>query len=97
MNGTSKEEDPVRVWNEIEMEILQIREDSLRKLKEKNLDSIYKEINRGLIIILEKFARALARLFTLADFGDFAKQASPLVYDYLMLMDNDLGTRNYST
>ena len=94
LKGTSKYKDPTTMWQEIEMVILQ-RNDLLKKLNDNDTYNIHREINRELIITLEKFARALSRLFTLADFGDFAKQASPLVYDYLMLMDKDLGTRDY--
>jgi hypothetical protein len=95
LKGTSTYKDPAKGWDKIETTILKTREDLLKKLNDGDLDDVYKEINRELIITLEKFARALARLFTLADFGDFAKKASLLVYDYLMLMDRDLGTIAY--
>jgi len=95
LEGTSKYKDSTITWQEIEMVILQTRKDLLKKLNDNVTYNIHREINRKLIITLEKFARALSRLFTLVDFGDFAKQASPLVFDYLMLMDNDLGTRDY--
>ena len=95
LKGTSNYKDPAKGWDKIESTILQTREDLLKKLNNGDLDEVYKEINLELIITLEKFARALARLFTLADFGDFAKQASPLVYAYLMLMDKELGTNDY--
>ena len=95
LNGTSRYKDPNKEWGKIESTIRQTRKDLLEKINISNLDDVYKEINRELIINLEKFARALTRLFTLADFGDFALQASSLVHDYLMLMDEELGTRNY--
>ena len=95
LKGTSNYKDPTKGWDKIESTILQTRGNLLKKLNDGDLDDVYKEINRELIITLEKFARALARLFTLADFGDFAKQASSLVYDYLMLMDKNLGTKDY--
>lgn len=77
------------------MGILQTRKDLLKKLNDNETHDIHGEINRELIITLEKFARALSRLFTLADFGDFAKQASSLVFDYLMLRDMNLGKTDY--
>lgn len=95
LKGTSTYKDPDKEWEKIEAIILQDRKDISKKLNDADLGNVYKEINRELIITLEKFTRAIARLFTLADFGDFAKQASPLVYDYLMLMDKDLGTKDY--
>lgn len=95
LKESSRYKDPIEGWSRIESTILQERKDLLQKMNNNDFDNIFKEINRELIINLEKFARALARLFTLADFGSFAKQASPLVYDYLMLMDNELGTKKY--
>lgn len=95
LKGTSTYKDPDEGWDKIVNTIIQRREYLLKELYNGDSDYFYKEIDRELIITLEKFARSLARLFTLADFGDFAKRASPLVFDYLMLMDKDLGTRNY--
>lgn len=95
LRGDSNFEDPTNGWKKIETTIIQTRKDLSKKLDDNDFDYLHKEVNHELIVILEKFTRALARLFTLADFGDFAKRASPLVFDYLMLMDNDLGTREY--
>lgn len=95
LQRTSRYDDPIEGWSRIESTILQERKDLLQKMNNNNLSNVYEEINRELIIVLEKFARALARLFTLADFGSFAKQVSPLVYDYLMLMDKELGQKKY--
>jgi hypothetical protein len=93
--GNSKYQDPTRTWQRIEMTIIEQNEVLSKKLNNGDFDALRREINRELIITLEKFARALSRLFTLADFGDFAKQVSPSVFDYLMLMNKDLGTKDY--
>lgn len=95
LRGTSTYKDPTIMWQEIERVILQKNDGRLKKLNESDTNNVRREINRELIITLEKFARALSRFFTLADFGSFAKQASVFVYDYLMLKDDDLGTRDY--
>jgi hypothetical protein len=95
LKGKSKYKDPKAAWEEEELNIFQNKEDFLKRLNKENLDDIYKEINRKFIVSLEKFTRALARLFTLADFGDFAKQVSSVVYGYLTLRDEELGTRDY--
>ncbi len=95
LNGTSKYKDPKLAWDTIEMTIVQMKGRDLNELAKISTNEIYEEINRDIIIILEKFTRALARLFTLADFGDLAKQVSPLVHNYLFLMDKDLGTKKY--
>lgn len=93
--GDSEYENPEDIWQKIEAYIVKDRKDILELLTNKKLNDAYREINKELIISLEKFARALSRLFTLADFGKFAEQASPLVFDYLMLRNEDLGTKQY--
>lgn len=97
LDNSSKSKNPTRGWDEIEKAVTQHRPDISMKMKDLtiDLDDIYKEINRELIIVLEKFTRALTRLFVFADFGDFAKQASILTHDYLLLDDNELGKRDY--
>ena len=95
LNGTSMYKDPKLGWDTIEMTIVQMKGRDLNEIAKIPTNELYEEINREIIIILEKFTRALARLFTLADFGDLAKQVSPLVHDYLFLMDKDLGSRKY--
>ena len=83
-------------WEELETAIALSRKDISKKIKTPGeLGHIYTEINKEFIIVLEKFARALARLFTLGDFGKFAKQISPYVHDYLFLKDEELGNRDY--
>ncbi|MBR9702216.1 hypothetical protein GOV13_04825 [Candidatus Pacearchaeota archaeon] len=95
--GTSNFEDPSKGWEKIETVILKKRKDLQNRLgkNDSQLDYVFKEINRELIITLEKFTRALARLFIRADFGDFAKRASTWVTDYLLLRDDELGTTDY--
>ena len=95
LKGWSKYRDPNSVWENIELNILREKRVPLDKLHEESLGNIYREINHEIIVSLEKFTRALARLFTLADFGDFAKQVSSFVYNYLTLRDEELGTRDY--
>lgn len=92
-----KSKDPSHGWDDIEKAIIRQRPDIAKRLSDINddLDSIYEEINCELVKVLEQFARALARLFVFADLGDFARQASPLVHDFLLLDDAELGTRKY--
>lgn len=97
LDNNSKSKNPARGWDEIEKAVTQHRPDISIKMQDLtiDLDDIYKEINRELIIVLEKFTRALTRLFVFANFGDFAKQASILTHNYLLLDDNELGKRDY--
>ena len=95
LNGESRFEDPYITWSKIETAITKTRPDILKLLTNNEMNEAFTQINKELIIRLEKFARALSRLFTLADFGDFAKQISPKVYDFLMLRDEQLGNTQY--
>jgi hypothetical protein len=52
--------------------------------------------NRALVACLERFVRAVARLFVTGVLGDQARQVSPAVSHYVMLNDEDLGTKMYS-
>jgi hypothetical protein len=97
IKGKSDYKDPDYFWTKIENTIMKARKEVYDKFEKGEIEYVSKEINRDIIIILEKYTRALARLFTLADFGDFAKQASPLVHHYLMLTDDKLGTTDYNT
>jgi len=97
LDNNSKSKDPSGGWVEIEKAITQHHPDISTKRQDLtiDLDGLYKDINRELIIVLEKFTRALTRLFVFADLGDFAKQASILTHEYLLLDDNELGKRDY--
>lgn len=93
-------------WKRIEMKILQAdksmceefldcsrnpQPDSTEKVRQ-----IYLEINRRIILPMERFARALARQFTLGELGKHAKELSGAVHPFLFLTDSDLGTRKYN-
>lgn len=95
LKGNSEYDDPINGWNKIEEAILKAKPNLKLFASDKDLDHFYREINHELIIYLEKFARVLSRLFTLSDFGNFAMRVSPLVYDFLMLRNDELGTKEY--
>jgi hypothetical protein len=52
-------------------------------------------IRRKIIEKLERFTRALSRQFTLGRLGSLAQQYSPSIYDFLMLRDEELGSKDY--
>lgn len=58
-------------------------------------DAIYRA-NRTLIACIERFVRALTRLFVLADLGSMASMLSATVSDFSMLDDEQLGETDYS-
>jgi len=94
--GTSSFDDPEDGWSKVELAIINERPD-LKQLMDSPTDSdlLFEEINREFIVYLERFARALSRLFTLADFGSQAKRFSGLVTDFLCLPDSQLGRTRY--
>jgi len=95
-DGNSKFDDPEDKWMYLETEIATyegILEDMVKNSK-KN-DEYYKIINLSLIVCLEKFARALSRLFTLSELGQEAKGCTGFVSNFLFMMDKDLGKKAY--
>ncbi len=59
------------------------------------IDEIYSILNKRRIGIFERFARALARNFTLGNLGKEALRYSSCVHPFLMLNDGDLGNTDY--
>ena len=59
-------------------------------------DQVYDFVAKEIVIKLERFARALTRLFTLGNLGKEAKIYTGYISGFLFLKDSDLGTRKYS-
>jgi len=95
-DGNSQFEDPKDKWEELETEI--VNEDpSLSKLMKdpKKTDEMYKKINTILIIYLERFVRALSRIFTLGELHEDAARCHGFIKDFLNIMDDKLGKNKY--
>jgi hypothetical protein len=88
---------PEQKWAKLEKTILREKPALSRRLEEdpELLDQAFDEINQELVASLERFTRALVRLFTLGELGDLAKRHTGLVGDFLYLRDKDLGKRRY--
>ncbi len=56
----------------------------------------YELLYKNLIIYIERFMRALSRLFTLGNLGSEAKSCSVYLNHFLFLTDNKLGCSDYS-
>lgn len=52
-------------------------------------------IHRQIVILLERFVRALSRQFTIGELGQKALQHSSMVSEFLHLKDESLGSRDY--
>lgn len=91
----SSHSNPIEEWEKVKNSFLDERQDVKDRFFNEPQYDYHPEIMKELIIILERFFRALSRLFTLGDFGELAKKMSPLVYTFLMKMDKDLGKTEY--
>lgn len=91
--GTDSPEDE---WSALEMEILETRPELIQALGEPGtIDHVFEYLRRELTATLERFARALARLFTIGRLGELARQNMAIVTEFLLIRDDELGTRPY--
>lgn len=89
---------PEGEWNKLKKLIIEERPELKSEIFSGNnidLNMINEVTTKEIVIKLEKFARALARLFTLGDISEQAKRLSPIVYDFLTLRNEQLGERKY--
>lgn len=82
-------------WEQYEFELIKDDNSLLSFLSGNKLDEVYKEINRKIISKLERFARALARQFTLGDLGQEARKYTGTILPFLNLRDDELGQTDY--
>jgi len=84
------------IWEDYESSIVTSSPELFKKFEDfefqkEVLDSIQREIIRK----LEQFVRAITRQFTIGKLGDKAKQFSSIFYPFIMLRDEELGSRDY--
>ncbi len=95
-NSTQPSIDAKSEWEQFEIELV-LRDcnltDKLGKIEYS--EEIYETVKRVIIIHIEKFTRAICRQFTLGGLGEKAKQLSPIIFDFIILKDEDLGNKNY--
>jgi hypothetical protein len=98
MDGISKpatnHEWPGRRWEKIERKVIP-PDQYPATIDEQRIDVLQALTNQALVSILERLLRALARLFTLAELGHQARSKLPLLWNFLMLRDKDIGKREY--
>lgn len=89
-------EDPDTAWQRLETEILLGRKDLMAELQENPVSSrIRAELNKEVVARLERFARAIARLYTIGRIGGDAQRNLAYIGCFLRLSDVDLGTSEY--
>ena len=94
--GTSKFNAPKDKWEELETELVHEDQHLSELMKDPlKLDEMYQRINMILMKYLERFARALSRIFTLGDIHEEAKKSYSYISDFLNIRDDELGTKKY--
>jgi len=88
--------DVASLWADYENSVIQSNPDLLAKVSSlESQDEVFQAINRRIIISFEKFVRAIARQFTIGRLGAKAKQVSSILYPFIMLGDDQLGSIDY--
>lgn len=92
-----KTDAPDREWESLETAIATARPDLMKEVEEfPASERIYQEMAVEVVSRLERFARALARLFTIGGIGQEAKRYLGYVSKFLHLRDESLGKNEYS-
>jgi len=94
--GNSEYSEPEDKWREFETEIIKEDPEFAELIKNPaKSDEMYDKINKVLMTYLERFARALSRIFTLGELHPDAKRCYSYISDFLNIMDKDLGVKKY--
>ena len=87
------EADPELTWDRIEMEILASVEGGLALLQHPGrADEVQRLLSEQITSVLERFARAITRMWTLGALHPEAQRLTGIIGDFLFLHDRDLGT-----
>lgn len=86
------EESPQAAWGKLESDILQERPDWVELLNDPaSHDETWAHTIGRLVSTIERFIRALVRLFTIGELGDEARKNYGVIKEFLNKMDGDLG------
>ena len=89
-------DDPDAAWQRLETEILLSRKDLMDDFEADPINNrVRVEINTEVVARLERFARAIARLYTIGKIGSEAKRYLAYIGCFLHLEDAELGTKKY--
>ncbi|MCL7744309.1 hypothetical protein LV476_05000 [Guyparkeria hydrothermalis] len=87
---------PEREWEAIETSIFLSRDDLVQEMDENPASrNIYRELNSEMVVIGERFARSLARLYTIGRIGSEAKAHMAHLSPFWGLKDSELGRSSY--
>jgi hypothetical protein len=85
-------DDPAASLQRIESRILSCRPEWIAKMKGPGFDGAYSGVKAELTATLQRFTRALSRMFTLGPLGDRGRRLQPVIRVFLFLRDEDLHT-----
>ena len=85
-------DDPAASFQRIESRIVDQHPQWIPKMKGRGFDDVYSGVKAELITTLQRFARALCRMFTLDSLGDPGRRLQPVMRVFLFLRDEDLHT-----
>jgi hypothetical protein len=85
-------DDPAASFQRIESLILGRHPDWIAKMKGRGFEDAYSGIKAELTATLQRFARALCRMFTLGPLGDRGRRLQAVIRVFLFLRDEDLHT-----
>lgn len=95
-NASKPSRDVIREWQTLEVDITLQHPGLHEKLGNQ---ATHREacqfIDKQVIILLEKFVRAICRQFTIGRLGSLAQQHSQALSYFILLSDEKLGTRDY--
>jgi hypothetical protein len=84
------------LWEDYESKILTSDPELMKKFENIELhEEVINTIQRRILITLEKFVRSISRQFTMGKLGKIALQYSSVYHPFILLRDNELGTKNY--
>ena len=96
---TSAEKPSINVkqlWEDYESKLIRSNPELLIKLGNfETAEEVLDYTKRQILIKLEKFSRAISRQFTIGQLGKKALQYSGVLYDFILIKDQDLGNKNY--
>ena len=96
LGKTNKTKCPDKEWDSLESMALDEHPEMRDRFFADPLSTdVYPTIITSLVADFERLARALARLFTIGNLGAQAEQCSVVIYDFLVLHDDELGQRQY--
>jgi len=98
MNNISKQESTGKWlssrWNEIESKIVPA-EQALQMVLNGQENEYKLMISRNLVLVVEKLLGALCRTITIGKMDKDSNGAATVLFDFLLLKESELGTRNY--